>query len=220
MCSNETIHGVEFHELPDLKALAAMRRWSSIFLRTSPRARWNGSRVGLALAARRNTWAAGLTIVVVREDLLGHALPICPARSTTCRREPIHVQHPAHLGHLHGGPDLPVAQAPTRGRAHRRGGHGARNIAKAQLFTTPIDQSPFYVNKVEPAWRSRMNIPFFLRTNRANDAFWPGAKARGLLQLKGHKVRGRHAQPHNAMPIAGVQALVDYMQDFERRKNA
>ena len=93
----------------------------------------------------------------------------------------------------------------------------ARNIAKARLLYDFIDQSQFYVNKVAANCRSRMNIPFFLRDESRNDAFLAGAKERGLLQLKGHKsVGGMRASIYNAMPLAGVQALVDYLQDFER----
>jgi phosphoserine aminotransferase len=93
----------------------------------------------------------------------------------------------------------------------------ARNIAKATLLYDAIDQSQLYYNKVDPHCRSRMNVPFYLRDELLNDAFLAGAKARGLLQLKGHKsVGGMRASIYNAMPLAGVQALVDYLQDFEK----
>ena len=93
-----------------------------------------------------------------------------------------------------------------------------RNIAKAQMLYDAIDQSAFYLNKVAAHCRSRMNVPFFLRDESRNDAFLAGAKERGLLQLKGHKsVGGMRASIYNAMPIAGVQALVDYMREFEQR---
>jgi phosphoserine aminotransferase len=93
----------------------------------------------------------------------------------------------------------------------------ARNIAKAALLYGFIDGSGFYVNKVDKDCRSRMNVPFFLRDETRNDAFLAGAKARGLLQLKGHKsVGGMRASIYNAMPLEGVQALVDYMRDFEQ----
>ena len=80
-----------------------------------------------------------------------------------------------------------------------------------------MDQAQLYVNKVDVAYRSRMNIPFFLRDESRNEAFLNGAKACGLLQLKGHKsVGGMRASLYNAMPREGVQALIAYMQDFER----
>jgi phosphoserine aminotransferase len=93
----------------------------------------------------------------------------------------------------------------------------ARNIAKAQLLYDFIDQSAFYSNKVAKDCRSRMNVPFFLRDESRNEAFLAGAKAAGLLQLKGHKsVGGMRASLYNAMPIEGVRALVDYMRQFEQ----
>jgi phosphoserine aminotransferase len=93
------------------------------------------------------------------------------------------------------------------------------NIEKAALIYRTIDASQLYFNPVHPSCRSRMNVPFFLRDERLNDAFLEGAKAVGLLQLKGHKsVGGMRASLYNAMPLAGVQALVDYMTDFERNR--
>jgi phosphoserine aminotransferase len=92
----------------------------------------------------------------------------------------------------------------------------ARNLAKARLLYDFIDGSQLYVNKVAKDNRSRMNVPFFLRDETRNTAFLDGAKAAGLLQLKGHKsVGGMRASIYNAMPLEGVQALVDYMRDFE-----
>jgi phosphoserine aminotransferase len=102
----------------------------------------------------------------------------------------------------------------------RQGGVAAmeqRNIAKAQLLYAALDADDFY----ETAWpncRSRMNVPFFLRDETLNEQFLAGAKARGLLQLKGHKsVGGMRASIYNAMPIEGVQALVDYLNEFAGR---
>ena len=93
----------------------------------------------------------------------------------------------------------------------------ARNIAKARLLYDFIDALVFYDNKVDAACRSRMNVPFFLRDEGRNEAFLAGARERGLLQLKGHKsVGGMRASIYNAMPLAGVQALVGYMREFER----
>jgi phosphoserine aminotransferase len=93
----------------------------------------------------------------------------------------------------------------------------ARNIAKAAALYGFIDSSDFYSNKVASTCRSRMNVPFFLADESRNAAFLAGANERGLLQLKGHKsVGGMRASIYNAMPLAGVQALVDYMREFER----
>jgi phosphoserine aminotransferase len=93
----------------------------------------------------------------------------------------------------------------------------ARNQAKATLLYNCIDRSGLYVNRVQVASRSRMNVPFFLRDESLNPAFLSGAQERGLQQLKGHKsVGGMRASIYNAMPLEGVKALVDYMQDFEK----
>ena len=90
-------------------------------------------------------------------------------------------------------------------------------MAKAKLLYDCIDASDFYVNRVALTNRSRMNIPFYLQDEGLNTAFLQGAEARGFLQLKGHRaVGGMRASIYNAMPIEGVQALVAYMQDFER----
>jgi phosphoserine aminotransferase len=93
----------------------------------------------------------------------------------------------------------------------------AQNISKAQALYHAIDNSALYFNPVTAHCRSRMNVPFFLRNEALNDAFLSGAAAAGLLQLKGHKsVGGMRASLYNAMPLTGVQALVDYMQAFGR----
>jgi phosphoserine aminotransferase len=94
----------------------------------------------------------------------------------------------------------------------------ARNIAKADLLYHAIDNSTLYLNRVAKNCRSRMNVPFYLRDESLNDAFLAGARERDLLQLKGHKsVGGMRASIYNAMPLEGVQALVDFMTAFEKR---
>jgi phosphoserine aminotransferase len=94
----------------------------------------------------------------------------------------------------------------------------AINIEKARLLYAALDVDGFYENRVAVESRSRMNVPFYLRDESRNEAFLAGAKARGLLQLKGHKsVGGMRASIYNAMPIEGVQALVDYLNEFAGR---
>lgn len=217
ICSNETIHGVEFHELPDLEALgsdAALVIDFSSQVASRPVA-W--SRVGLAFGgAQKNLGSAGLTLVVVREDLLGHALPICPSA--------FDYQLVADNQSMFNTP--PTYAIYMAGRVFawlkRQGGVAAmesRNKAKAALLYQAIDSSGLYLNKVAKNCRSRMNAPFFLRDERLNDAFLSGARARGLLQLKGHKsVGGMRASIYNAMPIEGVRALVDYLREFEKTR--
>jgi len=170
--------------------------------------------VGLAFGgAQKNLGPAGLTLVVVREDLLGYALPHCPSAfdySVVAEHQSMYNTPPTYAIYMAGLVFKWIKQ---------QGGVAAlqaRNVAKAQLLYDFIDQSQFYDNRVVTAARSRMNVPFYLRDESRNDAFLAGAKARGLLQLKGHKsVGGMRASIYNAMPIEGVQALVHYMREFE-----
>ncbi len=216
ICSNETIHGVEFQALPDLKALgsdAALVVDFSSQVASRP-VEW--SRIGLAFGgAQKNLGPAGLTLVVVREDLLGHAMAICPSA--------FNYQTVAANGSMYNTP--PTYAIYMAGLVfdwlQRQGGIAAmevQNISKARALYQAIDSSGLYSNPVAAHCRSRMNVPFFLRTEALNDAFLSGAAAAGLLQLKGHKsVGGMRTSLYNAMPLTGVQALVAYMQEFERR---
>ena len=214
ICSNETIHGVEFHTLPDLAALGCdiplVIDFSSHVL--SRPIDW--SRVGLAFGgAQKNIGPAGLTLVVVREDLLGQALPACPSAfnyEIVAKNNSMYNTPPTYAIYMAG---LIFQWIKARGGVAAM---EAQNIAKAELLYHFIDQSAFYRNDVDPAVRSRMNVPFFLADESRNATFLEGARERGLLQLKGHKsVGGMRASIYNAMPLAGVQALVDYLRDFE-----
>jgi phosphoserine aminotransferase len=92
------------------------------------------------------------------------------------------------------------------------------NIAKAKLLYDFLDTSSFYKSPVEKKSRSRMNIPFTLADAKLDEAFLKGAEKEGMVQLKGHRsVGGMRASIYNAMPIAGVKCLVDYMKEFARR---
>ena len=216
ICSNETIDGIEFHALPDLAALGSdaplvIDCSSHILSRTID---W--SRVGLAFAgAQKNIGPAGLTIVIVRDDLLGRALPITPSA--------FDYQVVADNGSMFNTP--PTWAIYVAGLTFKwikgQGGVAAmdaRAAEKAALLYAALDASPLYVNRVAPASRSRMNVPFWLRDESLNEAFLAGAKERGLLALKGHKsVGGMRASIYNAMPVDGVRALVSYLQEFASR---
>ncbi|MEO7941321.1 MAG: 3-phosphoserine/phosphohydroxythreonine transaminase [Burkholderiaceae bacterium] len=215
LCSNETIHGVEFQSLPDLKALGCDAPLVIDFSSHVASRTVDWSRIGLAFAgAQKNLGPAGLTVVVVREDLLGHALPACPSAfdyKLVADNQSMYNTPPTYAIYIAGL----VFQW-----MQRQGGVSAleqRNIAKAQLLYGAIDGSQLYENRVDPACRSRMNVPFFLKDATRNDAFLAGALTHGLLSLKGHKLLGgMRASIYNAMPMEGVQALVDYMREFER----
>ena len=215
ICSNETIHGVEFHELPDLKALGCDAPLVVDFSSHVASRPVDWSRVGLAFGgAQKNLGPAGLTLVIVREDLIGHALPYCPSAfdyKLVADNQSMYNTPPTYSIYIAGL---------VFHWLKKNGGIAAmeqRNITKAQLLYDFIDGSSLFENRVTKDCRSRMNVPFFLRDESRNDAFLAGAKAANLLQLKGHKsVGGMRASIYNAMPLEGVQALVAYMREFEK----
>lgn len=218
LCSNETIHGVEFHELPDLKALGSNAPLVIDFSSQVASRPVDWSRVGLAFGgAQKNIGPAGLTLVIVREDLLGHAQAACPSAfdyRVVADNESMFNTPPTYAIYMAG---LIFQWLKKLGGVPAI---EARNMTKARLLYEAIDSSQFYVNRVAKDCRSRMNVPFFLRDESRNDAFLAGAKAAGLLQLKGHKsVGGMRASIYNAMPLEGVQTLVEYMREFERTQS-
>ena len=221
LCSNETIHGVEFHELPDLQSLGSDAPLVIDFSSHVASRGVDWSRVGVAFGgAQKNLGPAGLTLVVVREDLLGHALPICPSAfdyKIVADNQSMY-NTPPTWGIYMAGLTFQWLKRQREGGLTGIAALEQRNIAKAELLYSAIDNSQFYLNKVAVNCRSRMNIPFFLRDESRNEAFLTGARERGLLQLKGHKsVGGMRASLYNAMPLEGVQALVTYMREFEQK---
>lgn len=216
ICSNETIGGVETMDWPDTAALGApgvplVVDVSSHFL-SRP---MDVNKTGMIFAgAQKNAGPAGVTIVIVRRDLIGHALPICPSAFN-------YANVAAERSMYNTPPTYPIYIAGLVFKwVLQQGGVAAlekQNLAKAQALYGYFDQSDFYRVPVEPSARSRMNAPFFLKDSSLDVAFLQGAEARGLMQLKGHKsVGGMRASIYNAMPMAGVQALIDYLKDFER----
>ncbi|MBP6007747.1 MAG: 3-phosphoserine/phosphohydroxythreonine transaminase [Rhodoferax sp.] len=215
VCSNETINGVEFQQLPDLRALGCDAPLVIDFSSHVASRAVEWTRVGLAFGgAQKNLGPAGLTLVVVREDLLDRALAICPSAfhyKTVADNQSMYNTPPTYSIYIAG---LVFKWLKRQGGIKAM---EARNIAKADLLYQVIDKSSLYVNRVSPDCRSRMNVPFYLRNEQLNDAFLSGARERQLLQLKGHKsVGGMRASIYNALPIEGVQALVKYMRDFEQ----
>jgi len=221
LCTNETINGVEFQSLPDLKALGSEAPLVIDFSSHVASRSVDWSRVGLAFGgAQKNLGPAGVTLVVIREDLLGHAMPACPSAfdyKTVADNQSMYNTPPTYAIYI-AGLTFQWLKRQREGEATGVAAMEKRNLAKAQLLYDAIDSSQFYLNKVGKDCRSRMNVPFFLRDESRNEAFLTGAKAAGLLQLKGHKsVGGMRASIYNAMPLAGVQALVAYMREFEQK---
>jgi phosphoserine aminotransferase len=165
--------------------------------------------------AQKNVGPAGLTLVIVREDILDRALPITPSA--------FHWKEQAAADSMLNTPttySIYVAGLVFEWLL-AQGGVPAieqKNIAKAKLVYDCLDATPFYRTSVRKEDRSRMNIPFKLADESLDEAFLKGAKEAGMVQLKGHRaVGGMRASIYNAMPLEGVQALVAYMQDFARR---
>jgi phosphoserine aminotransferase len=223
ICTNETIHGVEFQALPDLRMLGSDAPLVIDFSSHVASKPVDWSKVGLAFGgAQKNLGPAGVTLVVVREDLLGHALPVCPSAfdyKMVADSRSMYNTPPTYAIYV-AGLTFQWLKRQKEGGLAGIAAMEQRNIVKAQMLYDAIDHSQLYVNKVNSDCRSRMNVPFFLHDESRNEAFLAGAKARGLLQLKGHKsVGGMRASIYNAMPLAGVEVLVAYMQEFEQ-KNA
>jgi len=211
-CANETIGGVEFGWVPDPGDVPLVADVSSNFL-SRP---LDVAKFGLLYGgAQKNIGPAGLTIVIVREDLLGHA----PRGTPTMLDYKVHADADSMLN------TPPTWAIYIAGLVFqwlvRQGGLAAieqRNVEKAKLLYDYLDGTAFYRNPVERADRSRMNVPFTLHDAALDEPFLKGAKERNMLQLKGHRsVGGMRASIYNAMPIEGVRALVDYLRDFEKR---
>ena len=212
ICSNETIGGLEFHWTPDTGAVPLVADMSSNILSRPLEL----SRYGLVYGgAQKNIGPAGLTLVIVREDLLGGASPITPEAFD-------YTLQAAHASMINTPPTYAIYMAGlVFDWIEQQGGLGAmasRNRAKAELLYAAIDASDFYSNRVASADRSLMNVPFHLAEPALDVEFLEGARAAGLLHLKGHRsVGGMRASIYNAMPIEGVQALVAYMKAFVAR---
>ena len=208
---NETIGGVEFGFVPQVSAPLVADMSSTILSRPI-----DVSRFGLIYAgAQKNIGPAGLCVVIVREDLLGKA-----RRDTPAVWE---YQAMAEAGSMLNTP--PTFAWYLAGLVFKwlraQGGLpavGERNRAKAELLYATIDQSGFYRNPVDPAYRSWMNVPFTLAAPALDKTFLSEAAAAGLVNLEGHRsVGGMRASLYNATSIDAVRALSDFMLDFMRR---
>jgi len=210
ICSNETIGGVEYPATPDVGAVPLVADMSSSILSQPV----DVSKYGLIYGgAQKNIGPAGLTLVIVRDDLLGQALPCTPTA--------FNYQVLADNGSMYNTP--PTYAIYIAGLVFKwlkaQGGLPAiaeRNRRKAALLYDFLDASSFFSSPVARDCRSRMNVPFRLKDPALDPLFLKGAEERGLVQLKGHRVvGGMRASIYNAMPIEGVQALVAYLRDFE-----
>ena len=210
---NETIGGVEFHWVPDVGAVPLVADFSSTILSRPI----DVSRFGLIYAgAQKNIGPAGVTLVIVRDDLIDDVLPLTPSvydYAQQAEADSMLNTPPTYAIYLAG---LVFKWLKAQGGLSAM---GVVNERKAKKLYAAIDASNFYRNPVEKASRSWMNVPFVLANAELDKEFLAGAEAEGLTTLKGHRsVGGMRASIYNAMPEAGVDALIDYMADFEKRK--
>ena len=210
ICSNETIGGVEYHWTPDTGDVPLVADMSSNIMSRPV----DVARYGLIYGgAQKNVGPAGATIVIVRDDLLGRALPITPSAFDYKQQadNDSMLNTPATYSIYIAG--LVFNWLKAQGGLAAMEAH---NRAKAAILYDYLDTTAFYSNPVAREDRSLMNVPFRLRDDKLDAEFLEGAEARGMVQLKGHRsVGGMRASIYNAMPIEGVRALVAYMREFE-----
>jgi phosphoserine aminotransferase len=209
--SNETIGGVEFHWIPDTGDVPLVSDMSShILSRPMEVARYGVIYAG----AQKNIGPAGLTIVIVRDDLIGHASPTTPSvfdYKIQAQTDSMHNTPATYAVYIAG---LVFQWLKKLGGLKKM---EEINSAKAKLVYDYLDQTEFYRSPVAKENRSRMNIPFTLRSAALDGEFLKQAERNGLTQLKGHRsVGGMRASLYNAMPIEGVRKLVEFMREFER----
>ncbi|HHJ35845.1 MAG TPA: 3-phosphoserine/phosphohydroxythreonine transaminase, partial [Gammaproteobacteria bacterium] len=207
---NETIVGVEFDYIPDTGDVPLVADMSSTILSREI----DVSKFGVIYAgAQKNIGPAGLTIVIVRDDLIGNADPDMPVMfdyKTFADNESMYNTPPTYSWYLAG---LVFAWGLNKGGLPAIEEVNKRKAAK--LYQA-IDDSSFYSNPVDVRYRSWMNVPFILANPDHDAAFLEQAAAKGLVTLKGHRsVGGMRASIYNAMPEVGVDALIGFMQEFE-----
>jgi len=212
ICSNETIGGVEYHFTPEVGDVPLVADMSSSIMSRPV----DVTRYGLIYGgAQKNIGPAGVTILIVRDDLIGQALPITPSAfdyKQQADNDSMLNTPPTYAIYIAG---LVFKWIKAQGGL---AGIELRNRAKAALLYDALDASAFFSSPVVRADRSLMNVPFKLKDESLDAAFLKGAQERSMIQLKGHRsVGGMRASIYNAMPVEGVQALVAYMKEFEAR---
>lgn len=211
-CSNETVDGIEINTIPDSGDVPLVVDMSSNILSQPV----DVSKFGVIYAgAQKNIGPSGLAVVIVREDLLDFAMPQTPSfmhYKTMAEYDSMYNTPPTYSWYLAG---LVFKWLKEQGGVSAI---ALENAKKAELLYRCIDNSDFYINKVHPNFRSKMNVTFHLPSPDLDAVFLEQAEQIGLTALKGHRsVGGMRASIYNAMPIAGVIALVEFMKEFARR---
>jgi phosphoserine aminotransferase len=209
---NETIGGVEFDSIPDTGDVPLIADMSSTILSRPI----DVSKFGLIYAgAQKNIGPAGLTIVIIREDLIGEPLPGTPVMfsyKTHAENESMYNTPPTYAWYIAG---LVFEWIKNRGGLDAI---TKINKRKADKLYAAIDKSGFYKNPVDKNYRSWMNIPFTLKNSELDSKFLEEAKAAGLVALKGHRsVGGMRASIYNAMPEEGVDKLIALIEEFQKK---
>lgn len=210
---NETIGGLEFDFIPDSGGVPLVADLSSTML-SRP---LDVSKFGLIYAgAQKNIGPSGLVVVIIRKDLLGKARKETPTMmnyQVIADNNSMYNTPATYSWYLAG---LVFKWLKAQGGVQAM---GEINLRKAKKLYDFIDDNDFYANPIDPRFRSWMNVPFTLGDAALNDDFLKGADARGLLNLKGHRsVGGMRASIYNAMPEAGVDALIAYMAEFAKER--
>lgn len=214
ICMNNTIYGTVYHELPDTGNVPLIADISSCFL-SEP---LDVTKFGMVYGgAQKNVAPAGLTICIIREDLLGKARDITPTM--------LNYQIQADNNSLYNTPPcytIYICKLVLEW-LKENGGLTAmqeRNVKKAKLLYDYLDNSKMFHGTVVPEDRSLMNVPFVTDSDELNAKFVKEAEAAGLVNLKGHRtVGGMRASIYNAMPYEGVKALVEFMEKFEKENS-
>ncbi len=209
---NETINGLEFHSIPEVGDKPLVADMSSTLLSRPV----DVTKYGIIYAgAQKNIGPAGLTIVIIREDLIDGTVANTPSMftyATHVKSDSMYNTPPTYSWYIAG---LVFKWIKDLGGLAEM---GKLNQRKAASLYAAIDNSEFYNNPVDPPYRSWMNVPFTLANSDLNATFLAEAKQMKLLTLSGHRsVGGMRASIYNAMPEQGVQTLIDFMNNFAKR---
>ena len=213
-CPNETVNGIEINNIPETNGVPLVADMSSTILSHEI----DVSKFGLIYAgAQKNIGPSGLTIIIVRDDLLGNAQQATPCimnYSLAAKNDSMYNTPPTYAWYLAG---LVFEWLEDLG--------GVKAIAevneqKANLLYQTIDASDFYLNNIDAEYRSKMNVPFWLKDERLNEQFLAESESAGLTALKGHRiVGGMRASIYNAVSEDAVDALISFMRDFEKNNS-
>jgi len=209
-CPNETVDGIEIFEQPEFKVPVVADMSSTIFSRKIDINNYDLIYAG----AQKNIGPSGLSLVIIKNELLTRSKDSIPAifnYKLTAEKDSMYNTPPTYAIYL---------AKLVFDWLLDKGGIDAQEVVnkqKADILYKAIDSSSFYSNKIATSNRSRMNVPFYLADEGLNTRFLQQAEKNGLVALKGHRmVGGMRASIYNAMPVAGVQALVEFMNEFER----